>query len=55
VDQNLSSKQCIYFYNLDAQDDDRGLSSVIKDAGTFFITDGKNSPAVSFDSCLKLT
>lgn len=53
MDQNLSSKQCIYFYNLDAPDDDRGLSSVIKDVGTFFITEGKNSPVASYDSCLQ--
>jgi hypothetical protein len=47
VDQNLSSKECIYFYNLDAQDDDRGLSLVVKEVGAFFVTDGKNSPVVN--------
>lgn len=45
----------MYFYNQDAQDDDKGLSSVIKDAGTFFITDGKNSLVVSYDPCLQWT
>lgn len=44
VDQVLSSKAGIYFYNLDAPDDDRGLSLVIKDVGTFLHTDGKNKP-----------
>lgn len=45
----------MYFYNLDARDDDRGLSSVIKDVGTFFRTDGKTSPVVTSEPCVKLT
>lgn len=55
ADQDLSSKPCTYFYSLGAPDDDRGLSPVMKDVGTFFIPDGNTTPAVSYGSCLSLT
>lgn len=48
--QDLSSKPCIYFNSLDVPDEDRGLSPVMKDVGTFFI-----QMAVSSDSGWSLT